>query len=206
MANPSGLLQGAILMLLHIGQNEVATRIHNAWLSTLEQGIHTYDIHSGERSKKKVGTREFADAVIANLGSAPSTLRAVSYGEIPNEPMKTEPAPRPDVVKELVGFDVFVDWTGSAPVDLAGKLEGLTPEGLELQMISNRGQQVWPDGSPDAFCVDQWRCRFMATSPDRVPTKSQLVETLTRIDDAGLDFIKLENLYDFDGVRGYSVT
>src|SRR5690606_11967203 len=32
LANPSGLLLGGIQMLVHIGQAEAATRIHNAWL------------------------------------------------------------------------------------------------------------------------------------------------------------------------------
>jgi len=43
-ANPSGFLLGGIMMLVHIGQAEIAARVHNAWLRTLEEGIHTYDI------------------------------------------------------------------------------------------------------------------------------------------------------------------
>ena len=65
IANPSGLLNAAIQMLVHINQPEVATIIENAWLKTLEDGIHTGDIYSATNSKKKVGTKEFADAVIA---------------------------------------------------------------------------------------------------------------------------------------------
>src|SRR5438876_423968 len=44
LANPSGLLHGAILMLVHIGQGQAAERVHNAWLKTIEDGVHTYDI------------------------------------------------------------------------------------------------------------------------------------------------------------------
>src|SRR5437879_443166 len=36
LANPSGLLLGGVLMLIHIGQQDVAERVHNAWLRTLE--------------------------------------------------------------------------------------------------------------------------------------------------------------------------
>ena len=79
VANPSGLLQGAILMLIHIGQTEVAERIQNAWLKTMEDGIHTYDIYSPETSREKVGTREFAKAVIERLGQRPATLSSVNY-------------------------------------------------------------------------------------------------------------------------------
>src|SRR5713226_7057590 len=35
VANPSGLMLGAVMMLVHIGQPAVAERIHNAWLRTL---------------------------------------------------------------------------------------------------------------------------------------------------------------------------
>src|SRR6185295_4010850 len=41
LANPSGLLLGGVMMLVQIGQPEAAERVHNAWLRTLEDGIHT---------------------------------------------------------------------------------------------------------------------------------------------------------------------
>ncbi len=50
IANPSGLLQGAILMLTHIGQTGIAQKIQNAWLKTIEDGVHTFDIFK-EKSK-----------------------------------------------------------------------------------------------------------------------------------------------------------
>src|SRR4030081_2005725 len=75
LANPSGLLLGAVMMLVHIQQPEVATRVHNAWLRTIEDGIHTYDIFVEGVSKQKVGTKEFADAVVARLGQQPRVLK-----------------------------------------------------------------------------------------------------------------------------------
>ena len=56
LANPSGLLLGAVLMLVHIEQPEVAERVHNAWLRTIEDGIHTYDIFT-----EGMSTRESRD-------------------------------------------------------------------------------------------------------------------------------------------------
>src|SRR5581483_8214495 len=79
LANPSGLLLGAVMMLVHINQPDVAERVHNAWLKTIEDGIHTYDIFVEGVSKQKVGTKEFAEAVIARLGQKPEQLKAVSY-------------------------------------------------------------------------------------------------------------------------------
>ena len=79
LANPSGLLHGAILMLVHIGQADVAERVHNAWLATIEDGIHTYDIFTEGTSREKVGTKEFADAIIARLGKQPVHLHPADY-------------------------------------------------------------------------------------------------------------------------------
>src|SRR5918992_5946792 len=79
MANPSGLFLGAVMMLVHVGQTEAAERAHNAWLRTMEDGIHTYDIYKEGVSREKVGTREFAEAVVKRLGQKPETLKAVSY-------------------------------------------------------------------------------------------------------------------------------
>ena len=53
IANPSGLLLGAVMMLNHINQPEVATTIHNAWLKTIEDGIHTGDIYKDDVSQQK---------------------------------------------------------------------------------------------------------------------------------------------------------
>ena len=79
LANPSGLLLGGVMMLVHIGQPEIAERVHNAWLKTMEDGIHTYDIFEEGVSKQKVGTKEFAQAVVERLGQKPETLKAVKY-------------------------------------------------------------------------------------------------------------------------------
>ena len=45
--------------------------MHNAWLRTIEDGIHTYDIFTEGVSTRKSGTKEFAAAVIARLGQKP---------------------------------------------------------------------------------------------------------------------------------------
>src|SRR2546427_6942531 len=111
LANPSGLLLGAVLMLVHIGQPDVAARVHNAWLRTIEDGIHTYDIYTARVSTQKVGTKEFAAAVIARLGQQPETLKAVAY-EAAQEHRASAPAAhtRPPAQKDLVGVDLFLDW------------------------------------------------------------------------------------------------
>jgi hypothetical protein len=63
-------------MLIHINQFDIAERVHNAWLRTTEDGIHTYDIFKEGISKQKVDTKEFTDTVVARLGQKPQTLNS----------------------------------------------------------------------------------------------------------------------------------
>jgi len=203
LANPSGLLLGAVQMLVHIGQGEAATRVHNAWLRTIEDGIHTYDIFDPSVSKTKVGTAEFAEAVIARMGETPTTLKAVEYSSYA-EPIRVQVKERTPASKELVGMDVFLDWRG--PTDELGRLleENSGPE-LSLVMISNRGQKVYPGGLPETFCVDHWRCRFQAVKPGDPVSHRQIIDLLSRLNDRGLEFIKTEGLFTFDGLPGFSL-
>lgn len=202
LANPSGLLQGAILMLIHIGQTEVAEKIQNAWLKTLEDGIHTYDIFKEGMSKEQVGTKEFAQAVISRLGQVPSTLNAVSYDSSyqMNLPTYERKAPK---TKTLEGVDLFVHWAGNEPDKLAESLNRLNHDGVQLSMITNRGIKVWPDGFRETFCTDHWRCRFKGA--DQKLTKSNIISLLALAEELNIDVIKTENLYAFDGVQAYSL-
>ncbi len=206
IANPSGLLLAAVMMLVHIGQPDVATQVHNAWLRTIEDGIHTYDIFVEGVSKQKVGTQEFADAVIARLGQQPQTLKVVSYTSAPthisSEHVTITKKPEQ---KDLIGIDVFLDWRSGTPDELGESLQRVHSDGLELMMITNRGAKVWPHGIPETFCTDHWRCRFMSQTPGDTISHGQIIALLSRVADAGFDFIKTENLYNFDGQAGYSL-
>lgn len=203
IANPSGLLQGAIMMLNHIGQTAVAEKIQNAWLATLEQGIHTADIYNDINSKKKVGTKEFANAVIANLNNKPSVLKPVSYANnsVLNLPKYKR---KPSAKKELVGVDVFIHWNGNSPDELAEKVTKISSNGMSLSMITNRGIKVWPNGFKETFCTDHWRCRFKKNDNGEM-IKASIIELLKNALNENLDIIKTENLYLFDGKAGYSL-
>lgn len=203
LANPSGLLQGAIQMLNHIGQSDVAEKVQNAWLKTIEDGIHTYDIFKEDTSKQKVGTKEFAQAVIANLGQQPSTFKPISYAK--DSALKLPKYIRKAAaLKELVGIDLFVHWRGTDPEELAKTIQQLDSKGLKLSMITNRGIKVWPDGFQETFCTDHWRCRFKPME-DRLITKTQIVELLQHSIEKDIDTIKTENLYAFDGVPAFAL-
>jgi isocitrate dehydrogenase len=203
LANPSGLLLGGVQMLVHVGQSDVAERVHNAWLKTIEDGIHTYDIFEEGVSKQKVGTQEFAEAVIARIGQRPTTLRPAEYAERPKMKLPTwkrTPGPK----KETVGIDVFVDAPGIAADALAATVKKEAGSGLTLAMITNRGVKVWPGGLPETFCTDHWRCRFMAEQ-GKTLSHAAIAELLGRLAKAGVDFIKTEHLCTFNGEPGYSL-
>jgi len=206
LANPSGLLLGAVLMLVHIGQPDVATLVNNAWLRTLEDGIHTYDIFKPNISKEKVGTKEFAAAIIERIGQQPQHLKAVSYSDTPKQAAHERVASHDYIPekKELVGVDVFLDWSSGTPEELGELFSKMRGDGLELTMISNRGARVWPQGMGETFCTDHWRCRFMPPQPDTTIGHNQIISLLQRIAGAGFDFIKTENLYTFDGKQSFS--
>lgn len=200
IANPSGLALSGVMMLLHIGQAEAAARIHNAWLKTLEEGLHTGDIYKDGLSKQRLGTKEFAEAVIARMGKLPETMPAIQY-KTSGTRMKIPTAPVvPDTKQELVGVDVFLGWSGP-PDALAQKLQSIQSPGLELSMITNRGVRVWPNGMPETLCTHSYRVRYLGKNL----TQKNIMQLLGEVVDAGLDLLKTESLRTFDGKRGYSL-
>lgn len=202
LANPSGLLFGALMMLHHIGQNEVAASIHNAWLKTIEEGIHTKDIYRETVSRKKVGTTEFTQELIKRLGQEPETLHPVSSK---TRPRHHTPPHMGDTSRsgkrELVGVDIYV-YSEKTPNEVAELLKQAETPSLKLTMMTNRGVHVWPNGRPETLLVDQYRARF--TNPAH-SVSGELISSLThRLSGLGVDVIKTENLYHFNDVPAYS--
>lgn len=208
IANPSGLLNGAIQMLIHINQSNTAGLIQNAWLKTLEDGIHTADIYSTEYSKKKANTDEFADAVIANLGQKPAHFTPVEYqaniqanivcyGEIKKLHAK----------KELVGVDIFIENLNSTPYELGEAIAKLYTT-LKLTTITSRGLKIWPNSMIEAPDANHCCCRFLSLSNDKdlqLISHQDIISLLEKFNEYGFDVIKTENLYLFDGKVGFTL-
>lgn len=202
IANPSGLIKAAVMMLNHLGQQDVAERIKNAWACTIEQGLHTPDIYTEGVSKEMLGTKEFAEAVIFRMGNKPKFLDTAEYARDVQLNIPTYTRKKP-ANKMLKGVDVFVDWKGSNANELAATLEKLNSD-IRLTMITNRGVKVWPEGFEETFCTDHWRCRYEVENghPAR---RNSIHELLKNALDRDVDVIKTENLYEFEGVRAYSL-
>jgi len=209
VANPSGLLLGAIQMLVHLGYAEHATTVANAWLRTLEDGIHTGDIYREGHSSEKVGTEGFTDAVIERLGQEPGTLPKAAYGAGSGSTsgIRVEAREVPRAEKKLVGIDVFVDWSekGRNADVIGGMLEAAArASDWTLKMITNRGVKVYPHGLPETFHTDHWRCRFIPLEGEEADFEDVL-DLLSALNFVKLEVIKTEHLYTFDGERGYSL-
>lgn len=202
LANPSGLLLASVMMLAQLGLSKEAALIHNAWLATVEEGIHTYDIYKDGTSKKKVGTKDFAHAVIHNLGKNPHTLKPVQYSDQkPQQLPKLTSTPSGD--KKMVGVDVFLNSKETVEA-IHQKLSKISTP-LKLTLIASRGCRVWPDKMAGASTTDQWRCRYMANQNSEA-THLQVTDLLRGISEQKLDYTAIETLCTFGGKAAYTLS
>ena len=211
IANPSGLLNAAIMMLSHVGKTKVADTIKNAWLKTLEDGYHTADVYQENITKQKVSTSEFADKVIENLGNKPSKLPISNLASGKGEIVIPEYV-RKEEKQELVGVDVFINWKGNDPKVIGDALASIDSFKMKLKMITNRGVKVYPNGLPETYCTDHWRCRFVDTASKtegnivyNTIEFENVIALLSKLNNEGFQIIKTENLYEFDGRRAFSL-
>ncbi len=195
LANPSGLILSAVMMLNHLGLTSQAEQIHNAWLVTLEDGIHTYDIFKEGVSREKVGTKEFAQNVIKRLGKVPSKLKAVHY----KSASKITPlAPSKKASQELAGCDLFII-SDNQPEVLA---ETLQKAPIPLTAIFNRGASVWPENKQAALS-DTYRARFINKTPISWEEVQAVQKYCTKL---GLQITGLFALWKKEGKPAYNLS
>ncbi len=224
MANPTGLLHGAVMMLIHIGQSEVAKAIRDALYKTIEDGFHTPDVYNEKTSKKKVGTKEFTQAVIARLGQKPEKLpemlinqKAGNPSQQPRNDLRLATDDLPLATKSLIGFDLFIDWQQEFD-DLLAMLKQMESEKLEVKMISAKGLVLWP--LIDKHMMPNYLkgltvLRFIGKGitgkssneiidSNKIILHSDIIEMLSIMNQKKIDFVKYEGLYLFDGKPGYT--
>jgi isocitrate dehydrogenase len=211
IANPSGLLNAAVMLLSHVGKTKIADTIKNAWLATLEEGYHTADVYQEKITKEIVSTSEFADRIISNLGKLPKELPKSNLASGNGEIVIPEYV-RKEHKQVLVGVDVFINWKGKNPNEIGDALNSISAFKMKLKMITNRGVKVYPEGLKETYCTDHWRCRFVdidsKTSGEKVYNQVDFEKILALqsiLHHKGFEVIKTENLYEFDGVRGFSL-
>lgn len=175
VANPSGLILASVQMLAHLGCIQKAGLIHNAWLKTIEEGIHTYDIYHPSTSRKQVGTKEFGQAVVERLGDLPSQLAPVQYKK--SIPLSKERPLFPAKPKRLIGADLFIEW-GENWEELQKKIQSCLSPAFQIDSIHNRGSSIWPTHSHFVNLSDLWRFRIHAISQDYSTIYAQFLHFL----------------------------
>jgi len=204
IGNPSGLLNASIQMLVHLGEAEVAQRIANAWLATLESGLHTADLYREGLSEREVTTDEFTDAVIERLGSRPQRLRAAEY----ETRRITIPDPAPAiVVRERAGIDVYLCWDEDDrdPAELVRRITAAVETAtLHLTLVTNRGVEVHPSAFPETLLTDHWRCRFLPADPAATVTLDEALAVPPMLATGGIEVVGVEVLQRIDGRPGFS--
>ncbi|XDD45855.1 NADP-dependent isocitrate dehydrogenase [Leptospira sp. WS39.C2] len=202
IANPTAVIKATVMMLTHLGKTEKAKLIRNAVLKTIEDGFRTADIFQNQKNTTLVGTKEYVDAIIDRLGKNPEVLSA---SELVKPKSFILSLPTLKEKKELVGVDIFLDIPSDRDPNTLGKnIEVITENFLHLKMITNRGVKVYPKGQKETFLTDHFRCRFISPNGGKIQHKD-ITAVLTILESKGYDFIKTENLYEFDGVPGYSL-
>ena len=220
IANPTGLIQAAAMMLVHIGQSDIANKIRNALFKTIEDGLHTPDIYNPSTSKQKLGTKEFGEAVIRNLGEEPKTLPKANFINVINSselPEIQESINISSPKKSLIGFDLFIDWQNDFE-NLLTKIKTMESEKFEIKMITAKGLVMWPQidkhNQPN-YPKGQTILRFIGKgitgknsndiiNASKTISHQDLIEVLVMFANNSVDFIKYEGLYLFDGKPGYS--
>lgn len=209
IANPSGLLNAAVQMLVHINQPETAALIENAWLSTIESGIHTGDIYSLSHSREKVGTQEFAQAVIDRLGSHPKHFQPVKYQSGAYTKIECYDQSTPPLhQKTLVGVDIYIDNPTDIPTQKLADLFSSFTDRLILTSISSRGLKIWPNSSVSNPFLRHCCLRFESAKDSHAMKKrdpQDILNLLNKIILAHFEITQTENLYLFDGKLGYSL-
>ena len=70
--NPTAMILSGKLMLEYLGERDAARRLEAAVAAVIAEGKHvTYDMKPDRSDPTAVGTAEYADAIIEELGGTP---------------------------------------------------------------------------------------------------------------------------------------
>jgi len=212
IANPSAIINACIEMLAYIGQGDIAKKVSDALLYTIESGIHTHDIFKEGKSVQKVSTSEFGQKVIQNLGKIPTKLKSKNFVNFdfdakPDDIMLgvakgMQYIPNSQEIQTLVGVDVYVGMESNA--EIVGQLieKTLSNSDFKLKLVSCRGIKVYPNFTAKYTTSDDFRVRIIKKTDDI--NNQDIIALLQILYNANINIIKTENLYDFDGKAGYS--
>jgi isocitrate dehydrogenase len=203
-ANPSALILAGATMLDHIGQHDVAVRVRNAWLRTIEDGIRTFDMNADD-SGDEVGTAAFSGAVIDRLGQEPillasaHTRRHATLYALPDvSPATSKAAGEP---RQRVGADLVVDAPGLSPDAVVSRLHACEGEQFRLTKLHSRAGSS--AGFGERAGQHGWSCRYMARLGTVLDARAVAALEM-RVAEQGLECVETRHLFSFAGAAGFS--
>ena len=200
LANPTSLLLSGTLMLNQLGLEHFSIAIKNALLSAIDKGIHTGDF--GEDRSNSVGTKEFAKAIINELDLSKISDTDPEKYHKPTSLSSNTMMISSDEIIETIGIDLFVE-SEKQPDDIAKIVLSELDENMELTTITNRGTQVWPEGSVYTNLVDTYIVRIEKNTKEEIKKKMFMKQAIHLYDH--LNISSIEMLLTINGERKYSL-
>ena len=199
-ANPTSLLMSGVLMLNYLGLDQYGSVIHNALMAAIESGIHTGDF--GENRAISVGTKEYTQAIIKTLKLDNITAGDIDKYHKPTLPSANKMMVSSSEIIETVGIDLFVESEQQANI-IAAIVQSHLDSDVELTTITNRGTQVWPEGSVFTDLVDTYVVRIEKNTTEIIKKKKFMEQAIHLYD--FLNISSIEMLITIDGQRKYSL-
>ena len=199
-ANPTSLLLSGVLMLNQMGLDHYGAAIRNAILGAIDKGVHTGDF--GADRSNAVGTQEFADAIIAELDLSKITDSDPEKYHKPTQLAQNKMMVSSDEVIETVGIDLFIECETQAD-KIADIVQANLDPDMELTTITNRGTQVWPEGSIYTNLVDTYVVRIEKNTTAEIKKKKFMEQAIRLYDHINIGSIEM--LISIDGKRKYSL-
>ena len=199
-ANPTSLLLSGTLMLNQMGLEHYGAAIRDALLSAIDKGVHTGDF--GVDRSASVGTIEFAQAIIQELDLSKITDSNPEKYHKPTMLAQNKMMVSSDETIETVGIDLFIESEQQAG-EIATIVKAHLDSDMELTTITNRGTQVWPEGSVFTDLVDTYVVRIEKNTTAEIKKKKFMEQAIHLYD--YLNIGSIEMLITIDGKRKYSL-
>ena len=199
-ANPSALLLAAIQMLNYLNLSEYAANIYNAWLSTIEEGLHTEDIFQSGYSRKKLTIEDFTKEVSKRLGKKIAfTNKSVFFQNAISVPSYSDQ--KRSNQRKLVGVDITV-FSDIGIGDFFDKVSHTNEANLHLKVIMNRGVQIWPKNNLKSGLCSQYCLRFLNNDLKAI-SQDIITKLLQDFDRVKIEVLSLEYLYLINNKAGF---
>jgi isocitrate dehydrogenase len=200
LANPTSLLLSGTIMLNQMGLEQHGNAIRNALLSAIDKGYHTGDF--GADRSNALGTSAFAEKIIAELDLSDINDNDAEKYLQPTKLASNRMMVSSNEVIDTVGIDLFIS-SEKQPAEIAAIAQAHLDADMEVTTITNRGTQVWPEGSVFTDLVDTYVVRIEKNTTNEVK-KKRFMEQAVRMYDQ-LNISSIEMLITINGERKYSL-